>query len=187
MFSRRLCGRAPRRADWRIPARRRPEPAHLDLLLALLVGVTLLLLVWWLRHRGWMRRQTTLASLLDEIDGLEAQLHECRRRMHSLQDVVGQVPADISAVAMASLDSGEQVRLALRDVLEHRLWIQRHGTEATQQALDEALTSVARSRERLATHLAQLVAAGRDLEQACEATSGLVEAPPEARRPGNHD
>ncbi|HRQ65755.1 MAG TPA: hypothetical protein PKZ76_12980 [Xanthomonadaceae bacterium] len=155
--------------------------------LAILVGVTLLLLVWWYRHRVWMRRQTTLEDLLNEIDGLEAQLHECRRRMHSLQDVVGQVPADISAVAMASLDSGEQVRLALRDVLEHRLWIQRHGEEASQRELDEALGSVARSRERLASHLEQLIAAGRDLEDACEATSGLVEAPPEARRPADDD
>jgi hypothetical protein len=155
--------------------------------LALLIGVTLILLVWWLRHRVWMRRQNTLISLLDEVDGLEAQLHECRRRMHSLQDVVGLVPADISAVAMASLDSGEQVRLALRDVLEHRLWIQRHGAEASQTELDQALGSVARSRERLATHLDKLVAAGRDLEDACEATSGLVEAPPEARRPSDDE
>lgn len=159
----------------------------MQLVLALLAGVTLLVLFWWLRHRIWMRRQTTLENLLDEIDGLEAQLHECRRRMHSLQDVVSQVPADISAVAMASLDSGEQVRLALRDVLEHRLWIQRHGNEASQHELDQALGSVARSRERLASHLDQLMAAGQDLQDACEATSGLVEAPPEARRSGDHE
>jgi chromosome segregation ATPase len=155
--------------------------------LILLVGVTLLLLVWWLQQRLLLRRQRTLVSLLDEIDGLEAQLHECRRRMHSLQDVVGQVPADISAVAMASLDSGEQVRLALRDVLEHRLWIQRHGEEASMQELRDALDSVARSRERLATHLAQLVAAGRDLEDACGASSTLVEPPADTRRSGEHD
>jgi uncharacterized coiled-coil protein SlyX len=159
----------------------------LQVLLILLIAVTVLLLIWWLQQRLLLRRQRTLVSLLDEIDGLEAQLHECRRRMHSLQDVVGQVPADISAVAMASLDSGEQVRLALRDVLEHRLWIQRHGDEASMQELKDALGSVARSRERLATHLAQLVAAGRDLEEACEASSGLVEAPPEARRRSDDD
>ena len=50
-----------------------------------------------------------------------------------MRTVVQRVPSDIAAVAHASLDAQPQVQQGLRDVLEHRLWISRHGLQASQR------------------------------------------------------
>src|SRR5690606_27836137 len=105
-------------------------PVELQILVALLLllgfGLSALGLRWLLG-----RRERALARLLDSADALEALLKQTRERMGALQKVVGRVPEDIAAVARASLDTETQVQQGLRDVLEHRLWIARHGETAS--------------------------------------------------------
>ena len=98
-------------------------------------------------------------------------------------DVVGRVSADIAAVAQASLESNLPIREAKRDVLQHRLWIQKHGLTANPAELDTALAAIERARDRLAEQLAELDKAGSDLAQATEAANEAARRePPTLRR-----
>jgi hypothetical protein len=135
-------------------------------------------------QRRHATRQARLARLLDLADEVERLLDATQQRMAALQPVVGRVSADIAAVAQASLESNLPIREAKRDVLQHRLWIQKHGDTATEVELDTALAAIERARDRLAEQLAELDKAGSDL---AEATSAADEAarrePPTLRRP----
>ncbi len=136
----------------------------------------------WLRRRA-QRRQNALGRLLDGADAMERLLHRTRDRMNAMRGVVERVPDDVGAVARASLDSDQPIQDALRDVLQHRLWIQRHGGHASQRELDEACAALDRARERITAELDRLERAGAELT---EATDAALEAarrePPELRR-----
>jgi hypothetical protein len=129
-------------------------------------------------------RQARLARLLDLADEVERLLDQTQQRMAALQPVVGRVSADIAAVAQASLESNLPIREAKRDVLQHRLWIQKHGETATSVELDTALAAIERARDRLAEELAELDKAGSDLAEATEAANEAARRePPTLRRP----
>lgn len=150
------------------------------------IGATaaLLLTIWFLRRRRLQRRQRTLARLLDLADAVEALLDRSQERMHAMQSVVGRVPADIGAVAQASLESALPIREAKRDVLQHRLWIRQHGTSASQSELDTACAALARAREKLERQLANLDSAGSELADATRAADEAARREPAAlRRP----
>jgi predicted nucleic acid-binding Zn-ribbon protein len=141
-----------------------------------LVGLGAVLLslggVLLFRQRG-LRRHRTLVRLLDKADELERLLHHTRERMNAMKHLVGRVPADIAAVANASLDADQRVKQGLRDVLEHRLWISRSADTASQQQLDQACAALERAHEALTSQLERLESAGAELE---DATAAAVEA-----------
>lgn len=153
---------------------------YLYALLALAVLLAALALVGHVRAS---RRQRTLVRLLDAADAMEGLLHRTRERMQAMQSVVARVPTDVGAVARASLESDLQVQQGLKDVLKHRLWIQRHAQTASQQDLDAACEAMERARDRIATELGRLEHAGAELT---EATDAALEAarrePPQLRR-----
>jgi hypothetical protein len=159
-----------------------PELIVLAGLTAVVLAVPLL---WWLwRNR---RRQRSLVRLLDLADELQALLDRSQERMQALQAVVGRVPADIAAVARASLDGTGPIREAKRDVLQHRLWIQQHGATARQRELDAACDALARARTRLASQLDELERAGAELAEATEASAEAARRePPALRRDPGH-
>src|SRR3546814_14029008 len=76
--------------------------------------------------------------------------------MQTMREVVDQVPEDIGQVAQASLHADKPIRDALRDVLEHRLWIQKHGERASQRELDTACAAIDRAYRRLSDELQAL-------------------------------
>jgi methyl-accepting chemotaxis protein len=148
-------------------------------LLVLAIGIPAVL-----SQRKTLRRQTRLTRLLDLADEVEALLDHAQARMVSLQPVVGRVSPDIAAVAQASLESALPIREAKRDVLQHRLWIQKNGATATFAELDEAVAAIERARDRLARQLAELEKAGTDLAVATEAADEAARRePPTLRRP----
>ena len=132
------------------------------------------LLVLVLGLGGWLawrlararRRAESLRGLLDGADALEKQLHECRERMKRLQSLLAQLPSDMTRPAMGALDPEGQVKIALRDVLAHRLWIQQNGTSASQRQLDDARLAIANSSTQLSEQLARLDEVGHELAQA---------------------
>ena len=155
---------------------------ELILLAGVIAAALALPLLWWL-WRG-RRRERTLVRLLDLADEMQALLDRSQDRMQSLQAVVGRVPADIAAVARASLDGTGPIREAKRDVLQHRLWIQRHAEAATQHELDEACSALARVHERLDLRLQALDTVGSDLAHATAAAAeAALREPPALRRP----
>jgi hypothetical protein len=150
----------------------------LALVVVLAVGIPAVL-----AQRRHARRQARLARLLDLADEVEGLLDQTQQRMAALQPVVGRVSADIAAVAQASLESNLPIREAKRDVLQHRLWIQKHGLTATPAELDTALAAIERARDRLASQLAELDRAGSDLAEATEAADEAARRePPTLRR-----
>lgn len=146
-------------------------------LLLSLSALAILAVTWIARHFFAQRRARMLGELLDQIDELERVLAECRSRMGAVSRVVHRTPADINQNALASLDADSKLRLAFRDILEHRLWIQRHGREARLSELSAAVSAVRRSREQLSKQLGRLADAGAALEAACDASDALT-APP---------
>lgn len=145
------------------------EPAMpgMTYLIASIAAALLLIGVWaWKRQRGWRRRGDALRELLDGADALEAQLHDYKTRMLALRQLLTRLPSDMTAPAMTSIDPDKQVRQALRDVLAHRLWIKQQGQTATQDALDQAVEALTRSREQLAHQLKLLDEVAGQLEQA---------------------
>lgn len=145
--------------------------------IALLLALPLL---WWLvRSR---RRERTLVRLLDLADEVQGLLDRSQERMQAMQTVVGRVPSDIAAVAHASLDSTQSIRDAKRDVLQHRLWIQKHGQEARQAELGAACDALDRVRAKLSTQLDELERAGAELADATEASAQAARREPSTLR-----
>jgi hypothetical protein len=153
------------------------------LLLAGLLVLAIVLPLWWL-HRQRVLRQRTLARLLDLADQLETLLDRSQDRLRSLRPLMQRVPADIAAGANASIDSNLPVLEAKRDLLQHRLWIQQHGGNATQAELDEACAAMSRVRARLGGELSELEMVRSDLKQATDAAAeAALREPPALRRP----
>lgn len=153
----------------------------LAIVLAVLVPVAIIVL---LRHRQVRLRQGALTHLLTGADEMERLLGLTRERMRAMEGVVQRVPADIAAEARASLRPDRQVDEALKELLQHRLWIQRHGASASQKELDEACIAMDQARDRISTELARLERAGAELDEATEAALAAARRePPTLRRP----
>ncbi|HPA01586.1 MAG TPA: hypothetical protein PLK29_05110 [Chiayiivirga sp.] len=152
--------------------------------LAILAVGALALIAAWLRHRG-LRRERSLRHLLDRADALEQLLHRTRERMKDMRQVVDRVPQEISAQAHASLDAQDQVQQGLRDVLEHRLWISRHGLTAPQKELDAACRAMDRAYESISNQLGRLENAGAELADVTQAAlEQAAREPPALTRRG---
>lgn len=120
------------------------------------------LLTWGLvRYAG--RRERALRRLLDRADALEHLLHTTRDRMTSMRQVVQRVPSDIAAEAHASLDAHALVQQALRNLLEHRLWISQQGLTAPKIELDAACAALERAHATISDQLQRLENAGAEL------------------------
>jgi hypothetical protein len=153
------------------------------LILAVIVAFAAIALVAWIPFHRAASRQRALIRLLQGADQLERLLLTTRERMNAMQDVVGRVPSDIGAVARASLDADQRVQQALRDLLEHRLWISKHGASASLSELKEAEQAMARARDAIASQLARLESAGAELDGATQAAlEQAAREPPALRR-----
>ena len=119
-----------------------------------------------LRELRWHRRERTLRALLDGADALEVQLQECRVRMQRLRGMLAILPEEMSAEANSALSADTKVQAALKDLLAHRLWIQQHAADATQQQLDAARGAMAQSSATLSAQLDRLAAIAAELERA---------------------
>lgn len=138
---------------------------------------------WLWRAARIRRRERTVTRIMDDADAVESLLKRTRDRMGAMQRVVGRMPADIAADAQASLESDARVQAGLRDLLQHRLWLQQNHETASQAALDEAAAALGRARERIESELDRLDDAGAELDSA---TGAAIEAagrePPALRR-----
>ena len=140
-------------------------------------------IAWLWRAARIRRRERTVTRIMDDADAVESLLKRTRDRMGAMQRVVGRMPADIAADAQASLESDARVKAGLRDLLQHRLWLQQNAGTASQAALDEAAAALERARDRIESELDRLDDAGAELDSA---TGAAIEAagrePPALRR-----
>ena len=108
------------------------------------------------RELRWRRRETALRALLDGADELERQLQQCRVRMQELRTMLVDLPEEMSADADFALAADDKVQAALRDLLQHRLWIQKNALYADQAELDVAVAALAQSRSAMGQQLQRL-------------------------------
>ena len=166
----------------------------MEWMVAATIGLAVILAgVLWHQHR-LKKHSDALRALLDGADALEAQLLEYRDRMTNLKALVARLPSDMTAPAMKSINPDSEVRVALQDVLAHRLWIKREGATATIEMLVEAREALRRSRVKLEEQLTllddvggQLERAGQGLRSAYQERAKVVDPPvplpPELRPP----
>lgn len=129
-------------------------------LLALLAAIVITALL--LRRRQF-RRGSSLNTLLDLADRLEADLKTCRsglQQAHAVMSLNPDLPAASEQDAQHAIDAG------LRALLQQRLWIRDRSPHASQHELDEAATSMRSTRDRLKPLLQALTQAQRDLNSA---------------------
>jgi methyl-accepting chemotaxis protein len=160
-------------------------PAVTAVLAFVFVLGVLTLLAWALR---WFAgaRERALRRLLDRADALEKLLKDTRDRMASMRQVVQRVPSDIGAVAHASLDTNELVQQALRNLLEHRMWIAQKGLTAPKAELDAASAALERAHANIADQLQRLENAGAELADVTQASVEQAAREPAAlKRAGN--
>ena len=126
------------------------------------------LFAWALR---WFAgaRERALRRLLDRADALEQLLHATRDRMASMRQVVQRVPSDIAEVAHASLDANQLVQQALRNLLEHRMWIAQKGLTAPKAEIEAASAALERAHATISDQLARLENAGAELANVTQA------------------
>lgn len=154
----------------------------MEVILPLIAAFALIGLIAWVPFQRAASRQRALIRLLEGADALEKLLHRTRDRMSAMQGVVERVPADIGAVARASLDADQRVQQALRDLLEHRLWISRHGATATLAELKNAEAAMGRAHASIEAQLARLESAGAELDDATQAVIEQAAREPAALR-----
>lgn len=131
-------------------------------------AVLLLLLVagagWALfTRRRQARRSNSLQNLLDLADRLETDLKTCRsglQQAHAVMSLNPDLPAASEQDARHAIDGG------LRALLQQRLWIRDRSPQASQHELDEAVTSMRSTRDRLQPLLQALTQAQSDLNSA---------------------
>jgi len=161
------------------------------LFVVVLVAAMAAIGIWlWLRARYWRLRENALRDLLDGADALEAQLEDYKSRMQRLRGMLTKLPSDMTGTAMTTIDPDVQVKNAKRDILAHRLWIQRESSKATQQALDEAVAAMHKSRVQLEEQLkllddvaGELEQAGQGLKSAYKEASAALAAVPKGEVP----
>lgn len=119
-----------------------------------------------LREQRWRRREAAIRGLLDGADELERQLQQCRLHMQELRAMLVDLPEEMSADADFALAADHKVQAALRDLLQHRLWIKQHAADAPQAELDTAVQALAQSRLSMAQQLERLANVADELRAA---------------------
>lgn len=129
-------------------------------LLALLTALAAAAL---LLRRRQLQRGTSLKTLLDLADRLEADLKTCRsglQEAHAVMSLNPDLPAASEQDAQHAIDAG------LRALLQQRLWIRDRSPRASQEELDDAARSMRSTRDRLQPLLKALDQAQNDLNSA---------------------
>ena len=151
-------------ADWH----HTPLAAGLPVKLLLMLGGTAMALLaalsWLLLQRRRLNRHgDSLLHLLNLADRLEADLKTCRaglQQAHAVMSLNPDLPAASEQDASHAVDAG------LRALLQQRLWIRDHSENASQHELDQAVSSMQATRDRLQPLLHSLEKAQQDLDSA---------------------
>ena len=109
------------------------------------------------------RRSGSLHKLLELADRLEVDLKTCRtglQQAHAVMSLNPDQPANGEQEARQAIDAG------LRSLLQQRIWIRDKAPRASQQQLDQAVSAMNQTRERLRPLVEALDRAQHDLDSA---------------------
>jgi hypothetical protein len=142
------------------------DPVNLSLMLglaALVVLAAALIGVALAYRRKAERRAGSVHRLLELADRLETDLRTCRaglQQAHAVMSVNPDLPASSEQEARHAVDAG------LRALLQQRIWIRDQAPRASQQQLDEAVSTMNDTRDKLRPLLDALDRAQHDLDSA---------------------
>ena len=131
----------------------------LGLLVVVIVLGAVAIVRYWLGHR----REQLMLRLLRGADTLEGDIKQCRVRLaqaHAAVTVTPGLPSAGSASAHDAIDK------ALRNLLEHRLWIRDRAPMASRDELQQAAEALESAGARIHQQLDQLQRAHQELDQA---------------------
>ncbi len=131
----------------------------LALLVVVSIVAAIVILRYWLGHR----REQVMLRLLRGADQLETGIKQCRLRLdqaHAAVTVSPNLPSAGSANAHAAIDK------ALRNLLEHRLWIRDKAPGASQTELEQAASALEQAGRNIQQQLQALQEAHQELEDA---------------------
>jgi hypothetical protein len=129
-------------------------------------AVVLLVVLVVQRERRWRRRDAAIRALLDGADTLEQQLLACRERMQTLRGMLVDLPEEMTGDADEALTADDKIQAALRDLLQHRLWIKQHALDASQPDLDNAVSALRQSQNAMDHQLGRLAEITQALQEA---------------------
>ncbi len=152
---------------------------QLLLILSITAVATVLAGIIWASLRS-RRRTRSIYLMLDLADELEALLREAQSRMKTVKSLIDRVPEDIATDARARAAAGLPLQDAKRDLLQHRMWIQKHALDASQAELDQACDALSSARNALAHQLSELRAASYEFEEATDASWQASQREPSA-------
>lgn len=131
----RICPFPPTPADW--PSARRDR--RLTWILAIAAAAVIAVLLAGIPARRARRHQRAVARLLDAADSLEDRLRAAR-----------------SEIEAHTGGGGNPVREAMQEMLRHRLWLQRHGNEASIEQIDSVRSAIEDATRRIDDQLLEL-------------------------------
>jgi Tfp pilus assembly protein PilE len=109
------------------------------------------------------RRAASLHELLELADKVEADLKTCRaglQQAHAVMSLNPDLPASSEQEARHAIDAG------LRSLLQQRIWIRDRAPKASQDELDQVVSTMNDTRDRLRPLLTALDRAQHDLDSA---------------------
>ncbi len=130
-------------------------------LLLALIAVAAVIVIW-IYWRG-TRHEQLMLQLLDGADALEARIKQCRAQLGQAHAAVKVVPGMPSA---GSADAREAVDNALRDLLQHRLWLRDVAPRASYAELRRATEALDKANAQVEAQLAHLENARKALDNA---------------------
>lgn len=131
--------------------------------LGVLVTITFVAAIVIFRYWQGHRREQMMLRLLRGADQLEADIKQCRRRLdqaHAAVTVTPSLPSAGSASARTAIDK------ALRNLLEHRLWIRDKAPHASQAKLEQAADALEHAQASIHQQLDALKEARQELDDA---------------------
>jgi chromosome segregation ATPase len=137
------------------------------LVVGLAMASALAFAVVWTMLRSHARERA-IQRFLDAADGLERDLHDCKRRMQSLQEWVARIPGEATRQVSNMLNADASVATALKLVLSRRIWLRDQHNSASLAELKAAEENLANSRATLAENMSKLEMMREELERAAD-------------------
>jgi len=149
----------------------------------MVLSATALLLAWsvWLFIRRRLR-ENSLFRLLDLADEMEALLAQSQAKLSAMRTLIERAPEDIALRTRSFMDVGIPVQNAKRDLLQHRLWIQQNGMEASQSQLNMACDALQKARDTLLHQLTELEHAAMEFAAVTDAAWKAADNEPASLR-----
>ena len=133
-----------------------------------LTSASLIALAVVVKMQRSFARERAIRQFLDAADALERDLHDCKKRMQSMQDWLARFPSEGTRQVSGLLNADASVATALKLVLSRRLWLRDQHAVASLSELKAAQENLTSSSISLAENIRKLETMREELERAAD-------------------